>query len=238
MSPLPPVRETLRALVRSRRIERALAAARALPRPLYMRTSLSFLTTTTTTAPIARTAAVPHTLTVLGLDRAHGAVYFREDIGDGVPLVHVMHLNGEHAGRMVVARRFYDDTGAPAASFEARLAALAATLVPLEDAEPDAWLLTTRVIQRRALRIPGGGPPIRKFTLALVVEPIALADDDRDPPPPGRVCVTAYLRARATLDRVWLVPGTELAIARVTYLGVPSDVGHAKQIAILTARAS
>src|SRR5438445_13332368 len=111
MSPLPPVRESLRALVRSRRIERALAAARALPRPPFMRTSISFLTTTSATAPLARAPGAPHTLEVLGFDRAHRAIYFAESVGGATPLVHVMHVDGEHAGRMTVARSLYD--GAP-----------------------------------------------------------------------------------------------------------------------------
>src|SRR5579862_6952797 len=109
MSALPPtqtVRESLRSLVRSRRIERALAAARALPRPPFMRTSISFLTTTSAIAP--RTASAPHALEVLGFDREHRAIYFHEDTGAATPLVHVMHTDGEHAGRMTVAHSLYD----------------------------------------------------------------------------------------------------------------------------------
>jgi hypothetical protein len=230
MSPLPPVRESLRALVRTRRIERALAAARALPRPPFMRTSISFLTTTSATAPIARTAAVAHTLDVLGFDPAARAIYFVEQIGGMTPLVHLMHVDGEHAGRMTVARALHDAHGARIAD---AIAVLRARLEPLVSIEPDAYLLTTRVIQRRALRVPGG-PPIRKFTLTLSVEPLVGDGDARL----GKAAVTAYLRARAALDRVWLVPGTELALARITYLGVPSDVGHDKQTAVLTTRAA
>jgi hypothetical protein len=136
---------------------------------------------------------------------------------------------------MTIARSLYD--GEPArvrARVAERVAALRATLEPLEPIEADAYLLTTRVIQRRALRV-ADGPPIRKFTLTLSVEPIA---GDPDPAPAGKVAVTAYLRARAALDQVWLVPGTELALARVTYLGVPSEIGHDKQAAVLTARAA
>jgi hypothetical protein len=214
MSPLPPVRESLRALVRTRRIERALAAARALPRPPFMRTSISFLTTTSATAPIARPAAVPHTLDVLGFDRGARAIYFAEQIG-GAAIVHLMYVDGEHAGRMTAARALHDEHGARIAD---AIDALRARLEPLAPIDPDAYLLTTRVIQRRALRVPAG-PPIRKFTLTLSV-------------------VTAYLRARAALHRVWLVPGTDLALARITYLGVPSDVGHDKQTAVLTQRAA
>jgi len=209
-----------------------------------MRTSISFLTTTTATAPAARAPGLPHSLELLGLDRAQRAVYFAESVGGATPLVHVMHLDGEHAGRMVVARSLYDGAaGDVAVRVSDRIAALRASLSPLEEVDTDAWLLTTRVVQRRALRIPGGAPPIRKFVLALAVEPIAVAVDDHgECPRAGRTTVTAYLRARAALDRVWLVPalpglGDGLAIARITYLGVPSDVGHDKQTAVLTGAA-
>ncbi len=217
-------------------MERALAAARALPRPPFMRTSISFLTTTTATAPTARKPGAPHTLELLGLDRAQRAVYFAESGDAATPLVHVMHLDGEHAGRLTVARSLYEGASELVADrVSARLAALRTSLTPLDEGMTDAWLLTTRVVQRRALRIPGGGAPIRKFVLAFAVEPIA-ADGDSCT---GRTTVTAYLRARASLDRVWLVPGLPglgdgLAIARITYVGVPSDVGHDKQTAVLT----
>jgi hypothetical protein len=204
-----------------------------------MRTSISFLTTTTATAPVARASGVPHALELLGLDRTQRTIYFVESVGGATPLVHVMHLDGEHAGRLTVARSLYD--GAPdrvALRVSDRIALLRASLEPLEEVETDAWLLTTRVLQRRALRIPGGTPPIRKFVLALAVEPIATVGDTRV----GKTTVTAYLRARASLDRVWLVPalpglGDQLAIARITYLGVPSEVGHDKQTAVLTGMA-
>ncbi len=234
MSPLPPVRESLRALVRSRRIERALAAARALPRPPFMRTSISFLTTTSAIAPYARAPIAPHALDVLGFDRAHRTLYLAESLGGATPLVQLVHTDGEHAGRMTVARSLYEGTPAEIeARVRDRIGELRASLEPLEPIEPDAYLLTTRVIQRRALRVPAG-PPIRKFTLALQVEPIVGESDARF----GRAVVTAYLRARAALDRMWRIPGTELALARVTYVGVPSEVGHDKQVAILTAQAS
>jgi hypothetical protein len=234
LPPTAPVRESLRALVRSRRIERALAAARALPRPPFMRTSISFLTTTSAIAP-RTTAVAPHVLEVLGFDRDQRTIYFQEDLGGATPLVHLMHTDGEHAGRMTVAHSLYagakDEVAARVAD---RVAALRTTLEPLDAIDSDAYLLTTRVIQRRALRVTDG-PPIRKFTLMLSVEPLV---GDQPAALAGKTAVTAYLRARAALDRVWLVPRSDLAIARVTYLGVPSEIGHDKQVAVLTARAA
>ncbi len=226
-------RESLRVLGRSRRIERAIAAARTYER-IPMRTSLSFLTTTAAVAPAAlRDAATPHTFEVLGLDRARGAIHLVEHTGPGVPLVHVMHLAGEHAGRPVIARSLYEGpSGSAGARVAARLAELRASLTPLVPTDADAWMLSTRVIQRRALRIPGGGPPIRKFTLALTVEPIVLGLDPRI----GRATVTSYLRPRAAIDGVWLVPGEPVALARIAYLGTPSEIGHDKHAVVLVGR--
>jgi hypothetical protein len=228
-----PDRETLRALVRTRHMQRALAAARNLDRPL-MRTSISFLTTTAATAPAAvQAGAAPHALDVLGLDRAQRAIYLVEKAAGALPLVHVVHLHGEHAGRLIVLRSWYEGSPAGvAARLGARVRDLAASLCSLDPVEPDAWILSTRVVQRRALRIPGGGPPIRKFALQLAVEPLVAGPDART----GRATVTAYLRPRATLDKVWLIPGEPLALARVAFVGVPSDVGHARYTAVVTSR--
>jgi hypothetical protein len=52
----------------------------------------------------------------------------------------------------------------------------------------------------------------------------------------GRTVVTAYLRPRARLDRVWAVPGEPLALARVGYVGVPEGVGLDKHAALLVGR--
>lgn len=199
-----------------------------------MRTSISFLTTTSAIAPFARPPFAPHALDALGFDRAHGTIYLAESGAGATPLLQLVHTDGEHAGRMTLARSLYEGAADDvAARVRDRIDELRASLEPLDEIEPDAYLLTTRVIQRRALRVPAG-PPIRKFTLALSVEPIVGEAEPRH----GRAVVTAYLRARAALDRVWRVPGTELAVARVSYVGVPSEVGHDKQTAILTARAA
>lgn len=225
--------ESLRVLGRSRRIERALVAARTYER-IPMRTSLSFLTTTAAVAPAAlRGLATPHAFEVIGHDRARAAIHLLEHGATGVPLLHVMHLAGEHAGRVVIARSLYDGPdGTVAARVTERIAALRAATTPLVPTDPDAWMLSTRVIQRRALRIPGGGPPIRKFTLALTVEPIVSAIDLRV----GRATVTSYLRPRAALDAVWLVPGEPVAVARVAYLGTPSEVGQYKHAVVLVSQ--
>ncbi len=89
-------------------------------------------------------------------------------------------------------------------------------------------MLSTRVVQRRALRVAGTDEaPIRKFALQLRVEPVSGHG------PSGHTTVTAFLRPGATLAEVWSVPGENVAIARVTYTGIPSGLGLAKDTMVL-----
>jgi hypothetical protein len=106
---------------------------------------------------------------------------------------------------------------------------LAVALVPMHCVDPRSFELTTRVIQRRGLRITGVPAPIRKFALALgirhhVAGTVIAA---------GRHVVTAYLRPRARLRQVWIVPGHPLAVAIVTYCGAPIGIGADKDAAVL-----
>ncbi len=200
-----------------------------------MRTSIAYLTTTATTVPAAlvSTGAGAHRLELLGWHRGQRAAYLTEDVGGPVPLIHVVRTRGAQAGRMVAMRTWYDgEQPALLTSLDRKLSALRAELSPMEEIEHDAWSLTTRVVQRRALRLPAGGLPIRKFALQLTVEPIVQAGHQ----PHGRTVVTAYLRARAHLDRMWAVPGEPLAIARLSYIGVPEGIGLDKQVAVLVGR--
>jgi hypothetical protein len=200
-----------------------------------MRASIAYLTTTATTMPTAApTTPSAHRLEVLGWHRGERSIYLTEDVGGALPLVHVVRTRGEQAGRMIAMRSWYDDD-ASVPSIDARLTALRAELTPMDEIDADSWCLTTRVIQRRALRLPAGGLPIRKFALQLTVEPI-VSPLDRDEPAPGRTVVTAYLRPRAQLDRAWAVPGEALALTRVTYVGVPEGIGMDKHVALLVTR--
>ena len=115
-------------------------------------------------------------------------------------------------------------------------------------------MLSTRIVQRRALRVvgPAGASelPIRKFALQLVVEPVSGIG------PAGQSTVTAFLHPHAQLAEVWTraepidsgpLQGKErnhlaarvpsgsgrLAIARVTYTGIPSGVGLCKDTMVL-----
>lgn len=201
-----------------------------------MRASIAFLTSTSGIAPAVPAAAGSYRLDVLGLHRGQRAIYFLETCRAttaGAPMLHVMHLSGQHAGRLATAVGWYQaDPGG--ARFHTRLATLCDELMPLEPLDADDWALSTRVVQHRAMRLPEGTPSIRRFALSLQVDPIA--DPLRSRDGLGRTSVVAYLRPRAALDGVWEIPREAVVIARVAYIGVPSDTGHTRHTAVLARR--
>ncbi|MBZ0234090.1 MAG: hypothetical protein K8M05_17300 [Deltaproteobacteria bacterium] len=182
-----------------------------------MRASLSFWTSTSATAAEYPMAVTSHRLEVLGWDRFTRRVYVVEH-ADGRPTLFVIATSGEHAGAML-----------PLSGDELRIARLRGELASLDAAPRRGWELTTRVVQRRGLRLASMTTPVRKFALGLSVTqklggvPIA----------GGRATVTAYLRPRAVIDRLWQVPGERLVVAVVTYCGVPAGIGFDRQVAIL-----
>ena len=222
LEPNPMVARTLRA-------QRAIRNARELARaPLpTLRQSMAYLMSTSRIAD--ETVPGGHHLELLGLHPDEQTLYFAETMADDgddeVPLVYRMHLHGGHAGHLIPLASWYDDASLPL--LPQRLAAVIARLDPLPAVDPDRWMLTTRVLQHRSIRIASSTLPVRKFALQLTVEPSDTLGV------PARAVVTAYLRPRAAVDAAWSVPGEELAVVRVTYLGVPSGVGLPKQTALL-----
>lgn len=218
------------ALARNRRMQRALAHAylhRGAPMPT-LRSSLGYMTTT---ACIADDAAVRgHSMTVLGIARNEGVAYVVEELGnDEAPIVYRLWLRGPRQGHLVPLHAWYEHSDG-ADEIRARIAAIAPTLETVMQSTTEAWMLSTRVIQRRALRVAGLGPcadlPIRKFALQLIVEPVSGVG------PSGKTTVTAFLRPAAQLSEVWSLASGE-AIARVTYTGIPSGIGLAKDTVVL-----
>lgn len=235
------------ALARTRRMQRALAHAylhRGAPMPT-LRSSLGYMTTTACVADdLSRASEHPdhdraseqpasrgHRMTVLGIARAEGVAYIVEDLGDAeAPIVYRMWLRGPRQGHLVPIHSWYEQAD-EASEIRARIAAIEPTLESAMLSTTEAWMLSTRIVQRRALRVAGPGAcadlPIRKFALQLLVEPVSGHG------PSGKTTVTAFLRPQAQLADVWSLPGGDEAIARVTFTGIPSGVGLAKDTVVL-----
>lgn len=184
--------------------------------PPTLRASLSFLTTTSPTGDDRLAQPTQQSLEIVGYDRASRRIYALERAGEVVRHVIVIPTSGEGAG-------------VPLAMAPDALDRLALRLEPMRCVDPRGYELTTRVIQRRGLRLAGVAAPIRKFALALgfrhQLAGVVISA--------GRLVVTAYLRPRVTLRQVWVVPGQPLAVAIVTYCGAPIGIGADKEAAVL-----
>jgi hypothetical protein len=219
------------ALARTRRVQRALAHAhlhRGAPMPT-LRSSLGYMTATACVTEGG--AQRGHRMRLLGVARAEAVAYVVEELGgpEETPIVYRLWLRGPRQGHLVPLHAWYELSD-DVAELRARIEALAATLEPLPGSAAEAWMLSTRIVQRRALRITGAGGcadrPIRKFALQLLVEPVS------GPGASGRTTVTAFLRPHAQLSEVWSLGGGD-AIARVSYSGVPSGLGLSKDTVVL-----
>jgi hypothetical protein len=220
------------ALARSRRVQRALAHAylhRGDPMPT-LRTSLGYMTTTACVAERVDDRG-GHRMSLLGVARVEGVAYVLEELGGGeAPVVYRMWLGGPRAGHLVPLHGWYE-RDASESEIRRRIAALAPTLEPGHAATKEAWMLSTRIVQRRALRMGSENEacsselPIRKYALQLLVEPVSGAG------PSGKTTVTAFLRPHARLAEVWALP-TGGAIARVTFTGIPYGTGGSKDTVV------
>jgi hypothetical protein len=177
-------------------------------------------------------------MTVLGVARLEGIAYVVEELGEReAPLIYRLYLRGPRQGHLVPLHAWYDH-GCTAREIRSRIAALAPLLEPLVSAPIEAWMLSTRIVQRRALRVSGcAAMPIRKFALQLVVEPVHGLG------PSGRSTVTAFLQPHAQLTEVWSLPRAaddlySAAIARVSFTGIPSGIGFTKDTVVLLSAGS
>ena len=242
------------ALARTRRMQRALAHShvfRDAPMPT-LRSSLGFMVATTCVVDerseetrggdptgfeggaggasrgIDDAPLLGHRMRLLGVARAEAVAYVIEELGETEPpIAYRMWLRGPRRGHLVPIHAWYGDA---ADEVRARIAAIEPTLEPAMLSTTEAWMLSTRIVQRRALRVAGPGAcsdlPIRKFALQLIVEPVSGHG------PSGKTTVTAFLRPHARLAEVWSLP-TGGAVARVTFTGVPSGLGLAKDTVVL-----
>lgn len=227
MNPDAKTQSALIALARTRRMQRALAHAylhRGAPMPT-LRSSLGYMTTTACVTD--DDAALGHKMSVLGIARAEGVAYVVEELGeDETPVVYRLWLRGPRQGHLVPVHAWYEHA-LDNADIRARIVALTATLEPVMSTTTEAWMLSTRIVQRRALRIgPCADLPIRKFALQLLVEPVSGLG------PSGKTTVTAFLRPQAQLAEVWSLGGSD-ALARVSYTGIPSGAGLSKDTVVL-----
>jgi hypothetical protein len=211
------------ALARTRRMQRALSHAylyRTAPMPT-LRTSLGFMTSTASIAEDGGERG--HTMTVLGHAPSEGIVYIAEELGrDDAPVVYRLFLRGPRQGHLVPMHAWTD----PGVDIRAKIAELQKRLEPCARVTTEAWMLSTRIVQRRALRTCTAELPIRKFALQLVVEPVSSVG------PGGKTTVTAFLHPQARLVEVFALRGN-MALARVTYTGIPSGVGLTKVTVVL-----
>jgi len=211
-------------------MQRALAHAylhRNAPMPT-LRSSLGYMTTTACVTEDGATRS--HRMSVLGVAPGEDVAYVVEEMSESeAPIVYRLWLRGPRQGHLVPIHAWYEYTDDPA-EIRARIAAIAPTLAPAIPSTPEVWMLSTRVIQPRALRVAGPGAcadlPIRKFALQLLVEPVSGVG------PSGKTTVTAFLRPHAQLAEVWSL-STGHAIARVSYTGIPSGLGLAKDTVVL-----
>jgi hypothetical protein len=232
MTPNAKMQSALIALARSRRTQRALAHAylhRGAPIPT-LRSSLGFVMSTTSVTSAEHDA--PETgssIAVLGVAVAEAVIYVVEELApDEAPIVYRLFLRGPRQGHLVPIHAWYEQA-ADAAEIRARIAALAPTLAPLPAVTREAWMLSTRIVQRRAVRVVGQAAPIRKFALQLTIETV----DGRATGPSGKTTVTAFLRAHAQLIEVLAIPGTTAVVARVAFVGIPSGPGLTKETVVL-----
>ena len=221
------------ALARTRRMQRAMAHAylhRNEP-PGALRNALEFVTETACVGASRSEDAggVGHYMWIAGVASHERVAYVVEELGRGdAPIIYRLFLAGPRHGHLVPIRAWYERAD-DAHEIRSRLVAVQQTLLPVAPTTTEAFMLSTRVVQRRALRVVENGTEIgsiRKFALQLAVEPTSGTG------PSGKTTVTAFLRPNAMLADVWLLPDGD-ALARVTYTGIPSGVGLTKDTVVL-----
>jgi hypothetical protein len=190
-----------------------------------LRLSLGFMTSTASTCE--EVDGLGHRMTVLGVARVEGCAFVVEELGGGEPpIAYRLYIDGPRAGHLVPVHAWYEHDP-DAEQIRARIAKLALTLESCAKSTTEAWMLSTRIVQRRALRVAGQDAPIRKFALQLRVEPVSGMGAT------GATTVTAFLRPDARLVEVLAIPGSGSFLARVAFTGVPSGLGRSKDTVVL-----
>lgn len=154
-----------------------------------------------------------------------------EHVQDTRPRLLAMATRGRQAGRMLpMIDAWLDMTQAGQAQLQGRIAALGDKLVGLVPVDRGRFHMHTRVARRQAVTLEPGDVPVRRYELQITVRP---RSSERVLSMGTRTTVTAFLRARAQLDRVLAHPRGDFSVALVSYVGIPWDIGHDKQVALL-----
>lgn len=183
--------------------------------------TLSFITDTRpVSAANDRSRTGNQSLAVVGYRRSPEQCYFLESYERETeePALLVMHLGGQYAGRLVPYRAPANENVLPVDRFT-ELAKLSRGLRPLKLAPRSMFSIQSRVVRRAALVVSTDQPPVRKYMVKVAIRS---ADQTL---PARHHYVTTYHRPRVSLERVYSVPNRGKAIAVVSYIGMPFELG-------------
>jgi hypothetical protein len=196
-------------------------------------TALSFITGTWGTWPVAgrreRSPTGDQSLSLVGYRRSPQQCFFLEryQLRGDEPALFRMNLTGPWAGRLIPYREAVNENRPEGASELGDLAALGATLRPLKLASLSSFAMTTRVVRHTALMTEAGQPPVRKYAVRVSIRSL-------DQSVPARhQHLTTYHRPNVVLERVYSVPNRFHAIAIVSYVGTPFELGDRVEQPIL-----
>jgi hypothetical protein len=193
---------------------------------VYREQTMSALSFITRTRPVAavgdRSRTGDQSLSVVGYKRSPEQCFFLEtyENPDQAAAIYSMNLTGQYAGRLIPCREPVNENTGPRPLLPAHLPELARTLRPLKLAGRDAFEISARVVRKTALVISADAPPVRKYTIKVSIR--------------GRAhYITTYHRPNVSLERVYAIPNRDRAIAIVSFIGMPYELGDRVEHALL-----
>lgn len=193
-------------------------------------TALSFITRTRPVAAAGdRSRTGDHRLSMVGYRRSPEQCYLLESYErDGEePALFLMNLTGQYAGRLIPCREPVNENAGITPLLPGRLAELSRTLRPLRLADRERFTISTRVVRRTALVLSADAPPVRKYTVKVAVT------GARQTWPARSQYITTYHRPNVSLERVYNIPNRNHAVAIVSFIGMPFELGDRVENAIL-----
>lgn len=192
--------------------------------------ALSFITRTRPVAAAGdRSRTGDQTLSVIGYRRSPEQCYFLETYQhpDQSAALYMMNLTGQYAGRMIPCREPVNENTGPRPLLPGHLPQLSRTLRPLRLADATGFEVSSRVVRRTALVISTDSPPVRKYTIRISVR---LAGQTLQARPHY---LTTYHRPNVSLERAYAIPNRDHAVAIVSYIGMPYELGDRVEHALL-----